>query len=77
MTRNQQSDHNRQVIQLLINLVSRHQRYSPPAYKVVVDQLNHQGLLTSRGNPWTPKRLFRMLQRAGYSGLHGLKREVN
>lgn len=76
MTRNQQTDHNRQVIQLLISLVSRHHRYAPPAYRVVVTQLNAQGLLTSRGNQWTPQRLFRMIQRNGYGGLHGLRQSV-
>lgn len=76
MTRYQQTDHNQQVIHSLITLVSKHQRYSPPAYRVVADRLNHQGLLTSRGNHWTPKRLFRMLQRNGYGGLHGLKQSV-
>lgn len=75
MTRNQQSDHNRQVIHSLINLF-KHQSRLPP-YRVIVDQLNHQGLLTSRGNPWTPKRLFRMLQRNGFGGLHGLRQTVN
>jgi hypothetical protein len=43
-------------------------------YKAVVGALTFEGYLTSRGNLWTPKRLFRMLQREGISGLHGLKR---
>jgi hypothetical protein len=77
MTRTQQSDHNRQVIHSVINLVNQHQRYSPPAYKVIVDQLNAKGLLTTRGNFWTPQRLFRMLQRNGYGGLHGLKQTMH
>lgn len=72
MTRKQQTEHNRQVIHSLINLVSKRQT----DYKVVSDQLNHQGLLTSRGNPWTPKRLFRMLQRNGFGGLHGLRQTM-
>jgi len=75
MTRNQQTDHNQQVIQLLTNLVSQH-RWRSPAYRVVVALLNAQGLLTSRGNQWTPQRLFRMLQRNGYGGLHGLRQSV-
>ena len=42
------------------------------SYKFVVRALNNDGYCTSRGNHWTPKRLFRMLQREGVSGLHGL-----
>lgn len=76
MTRVQQSAHNQHVIQTLIDLVSQHKRYSPPPYKSVVVLLNAQGLLTSRGNPWTPKRLFRMLQRHNISGLHGLRESI-
>lgn len=77
MTRNQQTDHNRQVIQVLINLVQRHKQYAPPAYRAVVAELNAQGLMTSRGNDWTPQRLFRMLQRNGYSGLWGLRESLS
>lgn len=74
MTRLQQAEHNQLVIQILINMVRQH-RYLP-AYKSVATYLNDKGLLTSRGNSWTPKRLFRMLQRNGFSGLWGLNRSI-
>lgn len=74
MTRLQQSEHNQQVIQILINILRQHRCL--PAYRSVAAHLNDKGLLTSRGNHWTPKRLFRMLQRNGYSGLWGLSRSI-
>lgn len=70
MTRNQQFLHNQQVILSLITLL-RQYRYLP-SYRVITARLNTVGMVTSRGNAWTPKRLFRMLQRTGYSGLWGL-----
>ncbi len=72
MTRNQQTDHNQRVIQVLFNLVQQHQRYSPRAYRVIVALFNAQGLLTSRDNSWASKSLLMMVQRKGISGLHGL-----
>jgi tRNA G26 N,N-dimethylase Trm1 len=46
-------------------------RFNPPSYKHVCFELNSRGYTTTRGNSWTPQRLFRMLQRNGYSGLYG------
>lgn len=43
-----------------------------PSYRAVVATLNAEGFTTSRGNPWTPQRLRRMLQRHGVSGIWGL-----
>ncbi|WP_374962922.1 recombinase-like helix-turn-helix domain-containing protein [Spongiibacter tropicus] len=43
-----------------------------PSYQAVVARLNAEGFTTSRGNPWTPQRLRRMLQRHGVSGIWGL-----
>lgn len=43
-----------------------------PSYEQTAMQLNILGHRTSRGNPWTPKRLFRMLQRNGVRGIHEL-----
>lgn len=43
-----------------------------PSYKFAIDMLNSEGLTTSRGNRWTQRSLYRMLQREGYPGLHGL-----
>lgn len=47
-------------------------RLHPLSYKHVCWHLNSLDYKTTRDNYWTPKRLFRMLQRMGYSGLHGL-----
>jgi hypothetical protein len=43
-----------------------------PSYENAVYELNTKGINTSRGNPWTKRSLYRMLQRQGYRGLHGL-----
>ncbi|MDC2888516.1 hypothetical protein [Psychrosphaera algicola] len=53
---------------------SRHKlpRFHPPSYMHMCWLLKNLGIKTSRGNDWTPKRLFRMLQRNGYSGLWGV-----
>jgi len=50
--------------------------WSVPSYESVVSVLNSEGLRTSRGNHWTRRRLYRMLQREGFRGLHGLFREA-
>lgn len=71
MTRNDQRTHNHKVIAVLLTQMGT--PYRIPSYRAVSARLNAQGLLTSRGNTWTPKRLVRMLQRHGISGLHGLK----
>lgn len=73
MTRNDQVAHNGRVIQRVAIIVRDHKSYAPPSYKAVTGELNAKGLLTSRGNSWTPKSLLRMLQRQGISGLHGVK----
>lgn len=73
MTRQQQRQTNREVIRRLIDYMATCARsWRVPSYGVVVRVLNSEGYRTSRGNLWTSKRLFRMLQREGISGLHGL-----
>ncbi|MBK8187485.1 MAG: recombinase family protein [Cellvibrio sp.] len=42
------------------------------SYRATVQILNSEEYKTSRGNKWTTRRLFRMLQRNHISGLHGL-----
>ena len=74
MTRNDQIAHNKRVIKQVEKLVREHGRFAPPSYKVVTGSLNASGLFSSRGNEWTSKSLFRMLQRNGIRGLHGLAR---
>ena len=43
-----------------------------PRYRLAVSLLNSEGYTSSRGIPWTLRSLYRMLQREGFSGLHGL-----
>lgn len=73
MTQNDKTEHNQRVIQRVAIIISNHRFRAPPSYKAVTGELNANGLLTSRGNSWTPKSLLRMLQRQGIRGLHGLK----
>lgn len=75
MTRNQQRTINRAVIELIASLLVH--RGCRGGYKTIVDILNRQGMTTSRGNAWTAKRLFRMLQRNGISGLWGLSQKLS
>lgn len=70
MTRNEQRAKNFAIIQLVATLLTFDGRRA--SYKAIVAFLNEHGQTTTRGNHWTPKRLFRMLQREGISGLHGL-----
>lgn len=76
MTRKQQWQNNRRVIQKVQGLIQSVARpWCIPSYKAVVGALNTEGYFTSRGSPWTPHRLYRMLQRNGYSGLYGIKNQ--
>ena len=70
MTRDQQHKHNRSVINCIRSMCR--DKVHSPSYQEVSDRLNDDGLTTSRGNIWTKKAVFRMLQRQGYSGLWGL-----
>jgi len=58
-------------------LVAMHYSYQPPSYNQVVTGLIGIGLKTGWGNKWTERRLYRFLQRQGYSGLHGIKQEID
>lgn len=73
MPRVDQIEHNKQVVNRILQLIRDRQAWRVPSYLAVVDTLNAENSVTSRGNAWTPKRLFRMLQRQGISGLHGLR----
>jgi hypothetical protein len=70
MTRAEQRLHNKRVIET-IQAVGKRGLHAP-SYQAVVQRLNDNGLKTSTGNHWTRKALFRMLQRQGIKGLHGL-----
>ena len=74
MQRSQQKRINQNTINMVRNLVLLSGRHAP-SYKRTVSQLNTIGYTSSRGNPWTPKSLFRMLQRNGIRGLHELKQQ--
>lgn len=71
MTRKEQRKHNRAVIKR-VTLIQGSRRWNTPSYKLVVSILNTEGYATTRGNPWTPHRLFRMLQRKRIRGLYGI-----
>ncbi len=70
MTRIQQLSHNQAVIALILS--HGKSGFRCPSYEQVSQLLNSKGIRTSVGNPWSRKSLFRMLQRQGFSGLHGL-----
>ena len=70
MTRLEQHQHNQSVIALIISQGKCGYRVS--SYQAMIQMLNNRDLKTSTGNLWTRKALFRMLQRQGISGLHGL-----
>lgn len=75
MTRKEQARNNAAVIERLCVLEGA-RRWKVPSYHYAVSTLNAEGYTTSRGNPWTPKRLVRMLQRHGISGLWGIKHQL-
>ena len=64
MRRIQQKSINLKTIEMIKNLVVISGRHAP-SYKRTTVKLNLLGFKSSRGNSWTPKRLFRMLQRNG------------
>jgi hypothetical protein len=72
MKRLEQAKHN----QLVIDKISRTVGYSYriPSHKTVCRILEKHELLSSVGNKWTERSVYRMLQRNGYSGLWGLQR---
>ena len=62
---------NQKTIDMLKKLILMSSPHTP-TYEQTAMQLNILGYRTSRGNPWTPKRLFRMLQRNRVSGIQEL-----
>ncbi len=74
MTREDQLSHNQLIIDRVLHLVRDHRSCHTPSYKQVTSTLNTEQLFTSRGNAWTCKSLFRMLQRSGIRGLYGIAR---
>lgn len=72
MTRAEQRLHNQRIIDRVDQMVRDCRSFRAPSYRQVIDRLNADKVPTSRGNAWTRKSLFRMLQRQGIRGLHGL-----
>lgn len=75
MNRFEQSQINKLVINRVVLLIHDKSCLVPP-YSAVVSVLNVEGYKTSRNNDWTPRRLFRMLQRNQFGGLWGLRKQV-
>lgn len=82
MTRDEIKQHNQIVIALVIALLDKRQasrlqyglyRLRPPklGYKELAAKLNADKITTSRGNRWTMRALYRMMQRQGLR-LHDL-----
>ena len=63
--------HNQAVVTFIEEQIRLKPTRYAPAYRLVVAWLK-EGLTTSRGNTWTEKWLFRMLQRQGFRGLYGV-----
>ncbi len=76
MKRNEQHAINKKAINRLIAIVTLEKSWRRSSYTSMVFTLNLEGFTTSRGNDWTNKRLFRMLQRNKISGLHGLQHKT-
>lgn len=72
MTRDQQHRTNAAAIERLAALIDRACPRHLPSYAEAVATLNREGLQSSRGQRWTRRSLYRMLQREGFSGIHGL-----
>ena len=68
--------HNQAVVTFIEEQIRLKPTRYAPAYRLVVAWLNQRGFTTSRGNTWTEKRLFRMLQRQGFRGLYGVHRSL-
>jgi hypothetical protein len=74
MTRNQFNQHRQDTLKAVCNIVDDYHWFSAPPYKLVINELNKQGIKSSWGNYWTMPSLCMFLNRMGYVGLHGVKR---
>lgn len=72
MKKSEYKKNDQAVFSLLVEVLKQSQQYRTPSYEEVVERLNEQGITTNWGNEWTRHRLFRYLQRKGFSGLWGL-----
>jgi phage terminase large subunit-like protein len=53
MTRNQFNQNRQDTLKAVCNIVDNYHRFSAPPYKLVIYELNKQGLKSSWGNYWT------------------------
>lgn len=74
MTRHEQIRLNLRTIKFVSEFIAPFPQL--PSYKTVTEYLNRNQRQTSRGNEWSSRALFRMLQRNGIAGLHGLKEQI-
>ena len=72
MARDEQHEMNAAAIERVAALFDSARRCHVPTYAYAVAILNQEGFRTSRGQPWTRRSLYRMLQREGFSGIYGL-----
>jgi hypothetical protein len=72
MKRTEQLKHNQKIINKISRVLIPKRRI--PSYKIVCRYLNNRNLISSTGNKWTERSLYRMLQRSGFSGLWGLSK---
>ena len=77
MNRKQFTQHRQKTLKAVFQIVDDYHRFSAPPYKLVINELNKQGLKSSWGNPWTMPSLCMFLHRMGFVGLHGVTRKVN
>ena len=61
-----------QEVMARIRLIEPGRSWAVPSYQSVTNLLAEEGYRSSRGNNWTRRSLYRMLQREGYKGLFGL-----
>jgi hypothetical protein len=63
---------NRQTILSLVSYIRSRETRRAMSYAEAARRLNDAGRYPATGKPWTERGLYRMLQRMGYAGLHGL-----
>lgn len=71
MKRSEQHRFNKRAIKRVIK-VDTGRWFRAPPYSLAISLLNAEGFTTSRGNCWTRRSLYRMLQRERFRGLYGL-----
>lgn len=65
-------ERNRQTILSLVSFIQSRETRRAMSYAEAARRLNDAGRYPATGKAWTERALYRMLQRMGYAGLHGL-----